>query len=131
MQIMAIGFLFGPMAAGAAAGVNFTRLGRPQLQWPCIIMGIVLFAVEAFVVVYVLEEKAIRPVGMVMNVAIGLGFMLFQKGDFEAWRAKYSPKPPQGKDTYRPNRIGSLFLIGIGCAVAQVGVLFLLFSMQG
>ncbi|HYE21769.1 MAG TPA: hypothetical protein VEA69_25235 [Tepidisphaeraceae bacterium] len=126
-QLMAIGLLFGPVSAGVAAGVNFKRLGKPGLLGACVAVGVVVFAVMAVLVGFVLEDKAIRPVALLMNVSTGTGFLLAQKPTFDAWKARHFP----GSAKYRPSRIGLLFGIGLACAAAQVGVLFAMLAVAG
>ncbi len=128
-QLLAASALFGPGAAGVVTGINFKRLGEPQYQISCGIIGFVLFIIEVALVVTVIPDKALRPFGFIFNSLVGGGFMLFQKPYFDAWKAA-NFKPATEKEQYRPNRIGLLFLVGLICLAIQLAILFAAFAMM-
>jgi hypothetical protein len=130
MQLFGIAMLFGPLAGGVAAGLNFARLGRPGLRAGAIFAGVVLFAVEAAVLLFV-PEQAARMVATLANLGIGLGFMVSQKPTFDEWKAeRWEPAADEG-ERYRPNRVGLLFLVGFACGAVQFGVVFATLAMTG
>jgi hypothetical protein len=60
-----------------------------------------------------------------MHIVVGLGFMLAHKPTFDGWQlANWTPTEAEPK--YKPNRIGRLFAVGLGCAAVQVAAIFLL-----
>lgn len=127
---MAASFLFGPVAGGVITGINFGRLGKQALLTPSILLGVVAFLIEAALLVFLVPERAARPVGMLMNIGMGCAFLLWQKPTFEQWKARHW-KPASANAKYKPNRIGLLFLAGLGCLAAQAGVIFLMMWANG
>jgi len=124
IQILAVSVLFGPGAAGAVTGINFTRLGKPKFLLPCIIAGTVLFLLEALALVFVVPDDLLSPVGLLISLLIGLGFMFAQKSDFETWKST-NWKPATEKEKYKPTRIGLLFLVSISALIVEAGIIFL------
>jgi DNA-directed RNA polymerase subunit RPC12/RpoP len=123
-QIAAICFVFGAGAGGAAAGINFTRLGKPRYLVPSILLGSLAFLLMVLVGVFLVRGDAWRLVGLLMNAGVSLGFLLAQKPYFDAW--KVANWTSAGGKAYRPGRIGQLFLIGFGCLALEAGVVLLL-----
>ena len=84
-QILAGSLFFGPLAGGALAGINFARLGARGYQVVCIVAGAILFLL-GILVAFRLPDQAIRPVGLLMSLAIAGGFALGQKQTFDRWK---------------------------------------------
>ena len=124
IQILAASLLFGPGAAGAVTGINFNRLGKPKYLLPCIITGTVLFLLEALALVFVVPDDLLGPVGFLVNLLIGLGFMFAQKSDFETWKST-NWKPATEKEKYKPTHIGLLFLVAVSALLVEAGIIFL------
>jgi hypothetical protein len=128
-QLVAASVVFGAGACGAVAGLNFARLGKRQYLIPSVVVGAVLFVVVAWLALFLVPDEAVRPVGLLANLAIGFGFMLVQKPFFEAWKAvNWSPKPG---DPYRPNGLGQLWLVSLVSLGLEIGVVVLLLSLGG
>jgi hypothetical protein len=123
-QIFAGSFLFGPLTGGTLAGVNFVRLGARGYQVVCIVAGAILF-VLGVVIVFRLPDQAARPVGLLMSLAIGGGFALWQKATFDQWKEGHWAPSSEG-ERYRPGRTGLLFLIALLCLAFEVGAVLLL-----
>jgi phage FluMu protein Com len=130
IQILAAGLLFGPAACGVVAGVNFSRLGKRAYRAPCVLVGITIFLLEAVVLAFLLRDTTARVMGLMVNVGVGLGFLLVQRPYFAIWKA-INWTPAQPGETYRPNRTGLLFSIGFACLVGELGVLLLLLALRG
>jgi hypothetical protein len=122
VQVFAATFLFGPFAGGLVAGINFSRLGRAFLLVPSLIFGAFLFAMVILVGFAV--PTAPRQIFLLVNLAIGGVFLLMQKASFEEWKKEHWT--PRSGEEYRANRIGLLFLVGLGGLAVEVGVIFLL-----
>jgi MFS family permease len=122
MQAFAASFLFGPLAGGVVTGINFSRLGKRFLLLPCALMGLVLFAV-CFALVARFPELP-RPAAMLINIGIGLLFLIMQRDTFVAWQEQKGFSGETRK-AYKPGGLGQLLLIGLGCAAFQVGVIVL------
>jgi hypothetical protein len=124
-QIFGVCFLFGAVAGGVIAGLNFARMGKRPYLIPCIVAGSLLFLTVAGVGVFLLPEELAHAGGLLLNGVIGLGFLLVQKPYFDVWRmTNWSPE--SGTEHYWPGRLGQLFLISLACLAIEVGVLFLL-----
>ncbi len=128
-QLVAASVVFGAGACGAVAGLNFARLGKRRYLIPSVVVGAVLFVVVAGLTIFLVPDEAVRPVGLLANLAIGFGFMLVQKPFFEDWEAvNWSPKPG---DPYRPNGLGQLLLVSFVSLGLEIGVIVLLLSLGG
>jgi hypothetical protein len=68
--------------------LNFARLGKRHYLLPSMLIGSVLFLVGAWVVLFVVPDEAARLVAPLINVGVGLGFILAQKPFFDAWKAR-------------------------------------------
>jgi WD40 repeat protein len=122
-QIAAASILFGAGVGGAVAGLNFVRLGKRQYLVPSVLLGVVLFVVAAGLAIFLVPEDLARPVGFLVNLVAGVGFMLVQKPYFEAWKTvNWTPKPG---DRYRPNGLGQLLLVGLAGLGVEVGLIVL------
>jgi hypothetical protein len=122
-QIAAVSVTFGAGACGAVAGLNFVRLGKRQYLIPSVVAGWVLFAVAGLAMLLV-PDQASRLVGLLMNLAVGFGFMLVQKPFFDVWKAvNWGPRPG---DRYRPNGLGQLLLVCLVSLGIEIGVVALL-----
>ena len=130
-QLVAVCWLFGPLACGAVAGVNFARMGKRAYLVPCVLAGAALFAVEALVLMFLGGSvQQLRLPALLMNLAVGLGFMFAHQPHFAEWKEEsWVPRTPD--ERYRPTRVGLLFLIALGCAAVQVGIIFLALSLTG
>lgn len=130
-QIFGISFLFGPVAGGVVAAINFRRIGQPQSAGACIALGVGAFA--AFVVAAFLgglSGQTLQLVGLVASVGSGALFQAMQREPFEAWKnAHWRPIDPDAR--YRGNRLGLLFLAGLGCLAAEFGIIMLASALQG
>ncbi len=130
IQIVAAALLFGPAACGVVAGINFSRLGKRAYRAPCVLVGTTIFLLEAVVLVFLMRDVMARVMGPVVNVGVGLGFLLVQRPYFTIWKAiHWTPAPPG--EAYRPNRTGLLFRLGIACLVGELGVFWLLLALHG
>jgi len=47
--------------------------------------------------------------------------MLAQKPTFDRWKRQHWP----AEQRYKPNQLGKLLLVGLGCLAVQVGLVFL------
>ncbi len=111
-QILGVAFLFGVGAAGTIAGVNFTRLGKREYLLPCILAGFALFVVEAAAWIFIVPPSVPITVAGLMNLGLGLGFMLAQRPYFDDWKAAHwAPASPD--ERYKPSHIGQLFLLSL------------------
>src|SRR5262245_51156546 len=57
-QVAAVSVAFGAGACGAAAGLNFVRLGERQYLIPSVVAGSVLFFVVAALALFVVPDEA-------------------------------------------------------------------------
>jgi hypothetical protein len=123
-QILAASIVFGAGAGGAVSGFNFARLGKRQYLIPFIVAGWVLLVVAAALVMFVVPHDAARSVGLLANVAAGLGFMLAQQPFFDIWKAvNWSP---HAQARYRPNGRSQLLLLCLGSLGIEIGVIGLI-----
>ncbi len=130
MQLIAMSFLFGPASCGVLAGINYARLGKKSLQIPTAAIGIVVFLVEALLIIFVVPPQAMRMSAMAINIAAGAGFMLAQRPLFESWKAAHW-RPQTAGERYKPNKVGLLFLVGLACVAAEIGVMLVLMLVGG
>jgi hypothetical protein len=128
-QIVGASLLFGVGAGGAVAGFNFARLGKWQYRAPCVLAGAVAFVLAAGAVIFLVPGEAVRLVGLLANLAGGVGFMLVQKPFFDAWKAG-NWRPNLG-DRYRPNGLGQLLVVCLVSLAAEIGVVGLLAFLGG
>jgi hypothetical protein len=126
-----VAVLFGPGACGTVAGINFVRLGQSAYLIPSLVVGWALFLLECWLLVFVLPEAFARPAGVVLNVAVGLGFLVSQERAFAAWKES-NWAPAQKGEPYRPT--GGLFLllgVCLGCLAIELAILLPLFLFFG
>jgi hypothetical protein len=130
-QIAATSFLFGAGACGAAAGLNFVRLGKRQYLVPSVLAGLVVFVAAAALAMFLVPDEAVRLAGLLVNSAAGFGFALVQKPFFEGWRAA-NWRPKLG-DRYKPNGLGQLVLVslaGLAIEIVVVGLFATLYAIR-
>jgi hypothetical protein len=130
LQILAVSLLFGPAACGVIAGINYARMGERRYAIPSILVGVVLFLLEAWVVIFLVPEAATRSVGLLANLGIGLGFLLVQKPSFDEWKSM-NWAPAQEGEKYQPTRTGQLLLVSLVCLGIEVGVFVLFLTLGG
>ena len=122
-QIFAASVLFGPAACGVVAGINFRRLGQPQLAGLSIAAGLGAFLILALVLVHA-SGSAAQPIGLITNFAVGGAFQAGQRGAFDDWKTRHW-KPTTPNERYRSTRVGLLFLVGAAALAAEIGIMFL------
>jgi hypothetical protein len=128
-QLLGAAVLFGPLACGLAAGINFARLGMRQYLVPCILLGAVAFLLQATFVIFVISGEASQFVAVAINLAIAWLFQTTQKPVFEAWKEAYW-KPETKGATYKPNQLGLLFLVGFASLAVEVVIVYLLLGIE-
>jgi hypothetical protein len=102
-------------------------MGKRYLLAPCVLAGAVLFGLVVWTISLVPSELA-KVVGVLLSLGIAAAFVLAQKSSFEAWKqAHWTPQPDQ---PYRPNWMGRLILMGLGCLVVEVGIIFVLVGLD-
>jgi len=121
-ELLALTYLFGPVAGGMAAGINFKRLGKANLLAPSIFLGVVLFGVILVVAAIVPGVWGARA-GGALNLLAGLIFLCLHKPIFDGWKLACWASEAHEGDRYEPGRLGELFLVGLGCALLQVAVI--------
>jgi hypothetical protein len=122
LQIFAGSFLFGPLAGGVVAGLNFVRLCKPAWRIPSFVAGAVLF-VPLLLAAVLLPGEVSRLVGIYWNFLVAISFSLAGRRMFARWKA-LSPTPAAG-GKYRPCCIRQLVLLGLGCLAVEVAVIVL------
>jgi hypothetical protein len=87
------GFLFGPLAGGIIAFINFRRLGRPRAAaWT---LALTILASAFFGVLVALAPAATNAVGRVIgNILSPFLFPALQKSAFEEWAAAHPGVEP-------------------------------------
>lgn len=114
-QILAVSFAFGAAACGIVTGVNFVRMGQSARAVPSFLAGIVVFLIQAGIILLRVPEQNAQLAFVVSNLAIGAVFMLVQKPAFDDWK-----NANWRGDSYKPNGIGQLLLVCLGGAVIEV-----------
>lgn len=128
-QLLAASLVFGPLAAGIVAGVNFARMGHKASARPIVLISALYFVAELLLVAVILPEGLTQPAAMALNVAFGGLLMLIQKPSFDQWKAAHF-RPTKPKEQYRPNELGKLFLVALaGLAIELVLVFGLLLAV--
>lgn len=117
-QILAISFAFGTAACGIVMGVNFARMGQSARAIPSVLAAIIVFLVQASLIIFLVPEQSARLACVVSNLAIGTVFMLIQKPDFDAWKNANWPF-----ESYKPNGIGLLILVSLGGLAIEIVIL--------
>lgn len=128
-QLLGAAVLFGPLACGVAAGINYARLGMRQYLVPCILLGSVAFLLQALFVIFMVPGEASRFVVLAANLGIAWLFQTTQKPVFEAWKQTHW-KPATKDETYKPNRLGLLFLVGLASLAVEVAIVYLLLGIE-
>ncbi len=129
-QLLACSLLFGPLAAGIVAGVNFARMGHKSTASPIILISALFFVAELLLVALMLPENAARPVAMLINLTFGGLLVLIQKPSFDQWKAA-NFRPTNAKEQYRPNELGKLFLVALGGLAIELSLVFVLLFAVG
>lgn len=125
MQLFAASLVFGPLAAGLVAGLNFSRIGHKSSARTVIVLSAFCFVAELVIVALMLPENVARPAATLFNLAFGGLLVLIQKPAIDQWKAAHW-RPKHAKDQYRPNELGKLFLaalVGLAIEVALIGTL--------
>ena len=131
VQVFGTAFLFGAGAAGLISGINFRRMGKEKFLWPSIAAGLVVFLIQVWAVLFLIPEELISAVGILVNLAIALGFLLVQVQHFRKWKSE-KWKPSTEEERYKPNRTGLLFLAGLGALLVEISIVAaLIFSAGG
>jgi len=125
IQILVMSFLFGVAAGGAVTGINFKSMGKPKYMWPSMIIGLFLFLLVLYLILYIVPEESGKSMGILINVVIGIGFMLAQRSHFNEWKTSNWVPQAEG-ERYKPNRIGLLIMVGLVCLVIEVGIVFIM-----
>jgi hypothetical protein len=125
-QVFGGSFLFGPLAGGVLSGLNFARMGKRERLVPSVLAGAALFAL-GLVPLLLVPGVELAP-GMIVNMGIAFGFLLAQRPTFLAWKLLHW-RPAEEDERYVPGRLGLLFLVGLGCAAVQVGLIFLALAL--
>src|SRR5262249_51034575 len=121
LQVFAMSFLFGPVAGGVIAGINFARLGKRQYLVPSILAGAVLFVLVAGAS-FLVPGTAGNTVGLLANLGVGYGLLWAQQPSFAAWKAAMWAPAKEG-EPYKSSRFGQLFLVSLVCLGIEVGAL--------
>lgn len=117
-QIFGVSFAFGSGAGGVIAAINFSRMGQRAWVAPMVVASVLLFLVQAFVIVMVVPPEGLRMVGFLSNSALGLAYMLVQKPVFDGWKEQNF-----GAGAYKPNGLGLLFLVSLVCLAVELAVM--------
>jgi hypothetical protein len=126
---------FGTGAAGAVLGINQARLGKRAWLVPCLVIGSLLFLVEAWFFLFVFLDmvpspEGSRALGLLMRLAIGVGFLLVQKPAFDAWKRDHWAPAREG-ERYRPGHTRQLFLVCFTAALVEVVMVVLMLFAAG
>lgn len=108
---MAIGFGFG--AAGILAGLNYRRLGKPQLAWPTAIVSVLAFVAVIIVLGFVLEIEA-KPAGaFAVNIPAAFLLARLQRSAYEGWKERFPSARGGGWGIPLVTGFASLAVVGI------------------
>jgi hypothetical protein len=108
IQIAAATFLFGVLGGSMCLAVNYVRLGDRKKAGLWAMAGILLTA-GSMVLCW-----NVAGLGYVLPAVFGLGYMLLQKPAFQSWKARHWDSVTTL--TYKPNKLGQLFVVAIaGC----------------
>ncbi|MFO0867037.1 MAG: hypothetical protein U0744_20750 [Gemmataceae bacterium] len=117
-QIFGVSFAFGSAAGGIIAAINFSRMGKTAATIPMAAASVLIFLIQAAIIVFMVPPEGQRLVGLLINSALGLAYMLVQKPEFDAWK-----KLVWQDHDYKPNGLGLLFLVSLLCLAAEFAVI--------
>lgn len=94
-QMRIMGFLFGPIAAGLAAGMNWQRLSKPQRFWQAFFIGVGVTILMSVVQVFFFGSAGSstdRSLGLLFSLIFGSGlavsFSRQQEATYNTWEAE-------------------------------------------
>jgi Sec-independent protein secretion pathway component TatC len=94
-------------------------MGERAWVLPTAIASVVLFLVQASILVFMVPPEGLRIAAFASNSVLGFAYMLIQKPVFEAWKERHWPE-----GDYKPNALGLLFSTAILCVALEVAVMF-------
>jgi len=130
IQIFGTAFIFGAGAAGLISGINFRRMGKEKLLWPSIAAGLIVFLIQVWAFLSLIPEELVSAIGIPVNLAIALGFLLVQQAHFRKWKSE-KWEPSMEGERYKPSRIGLLFLAGLGALLVEITIVAVLILSSG
>lgn len=110
-------FLFGGLAAGALAGMNYARIGQEHKRIPAILVGGVAFLLQILLFGILLPQVP-GPAACLVSAGIGWLFAKEQEPDVVQWRHRHGlEKKPSTSPA-----LGRCLLVGIACLVVEFAI---------
>ena len=105
--LLAVSFFAGFAACGILAGINWRRLGKPNLMWPTIILSVGSFILY----VYFMPENINPSVAIFSSIVPAWGLWWWQRGYYHAWKESHPEAQRAGWQIPTVTALGSLVIM--------------------
>jgi hypothetical protein len=105
-------------------------MGKSWATFPMVLVATIVFIFQALALTLLTQPAGARAFGLISTVALGFLYTLVQQSSFDDWK-EANWNPDHEEETYRPNRLGLLFLVSAVCLAIEVGIAILVLMARG